>query len=834
MSRRPIILMASVLLALPFGSVRAQGLNAEGVPGVIPGMPGMSGTGLFPGELNSFGGLSGLSQAQPNFPDMAAGANSLNRNCMPKEQNFACGECETNLQSQFNDLVADITGAPADGDHWGGALHGKRSIRPGVTLEGTLAKIRDLLKSNNQDGDGGLNFIVIGESESLQPSAVRDGKMYPRVALKSPNSELWVTFSTDPTNAAYSTLEIMRWNGKKAKYEFMELDFDPKQRHMDGTGEKCLSCHKEPDPRPNWDTYRAWAGVVPSRDDMLEMGDKKGGLTGLFSKPKLGADGRAYVSFLEQVVEAKEKEPQSRLAMLDLPIDDRVQFSGRNPRVSSLPPRAQLEAIKKQTENEGFYRIPHFPYKDKMRTQNFDVKTAAYTGPSQAAFDQMSGQNFCRISTRLKENPNYDKFKYFLAGVANRCVYDDAPSWVPESMQQTSLAYFTENPRVRLRNLHLAGSLPSSIGDFSQLMREITNDTNQNHSMANEFKFKRHQRFLESYLKTVESRKSSEVAREAEEFARTIKAPVRSGFHAIGDYGGVTGVPEGNALQISQIRAVLEPLGVDVTQWSMMRGDDPNYNSLAFSDQFPLLFQQAAIREVLQEARVQSLSTGQTTCEYLRTKSVQALVTRMPQVAPPSANDFNVDQWCRDRLSAEAGGTGIEISEQMKGLFAITKKLAVERAQALTVQCLSCHGKNGFLPFPGMNELTDVRVFPNDAPGPWTDSAWEKFEAYLLSPVVASSPVLLPGYRGSHFIDKLILGRMPPGGWPHGGTHEEKKREDDERRKFLADYISMTIVTDPEANRVTGFCRSLVGGEGSKQAPASSSEDSSPTGVIQR
>ena len=821
-------------------------------PSLGGGVVGMTGGG-FPGSGNGglslgggFGSFSGgISQSnEPEEGDIdLAGANSLNVNCMPKEGNFACGECETELQDDFNSLIADITGAGKGTDgHWGGDLTKKRSIREGVTLEDTLSKIKAMLKKSNKGGGEGLNFIVIGESESLQPSAVRDGKMYPRVALKSPNSELWVTFSTDPANAAYSTLEIMRWNGKDAKYEFMELDFNPKHRHMDGTGEKCLSCHKEPDPRPNWDTYRAWAGVVPSRDDMLEMypqGKKKPVTLNPIAahmgqdakvahqqmKPDMGADGRAYLSFLDQVVDAKEKDPKSRLAMLDLPVDDRVQFQGQNPPVSSLPPRQQLEAIKKKTEESGFYRIPHFPYADEMRAQNFDFKTASYTGPSQAAFDQMSGQNFCRISTRLKEHPNYDKFKYYLAGVANRCISPDPKrmkEWIPESMQSKIHSFYKESPETRLRNLALAKRTPTQLNGFDDTVKAINDDTGENHSRADQFKVKRHERFLESYLKEVENGSAKDIQEEAEEFSNKLKTPVRSGFHAIEDFGGVNGVAEAHQRDITAIRAVLEPLGVDVTQWSMMRGDDPNYNSLAFSDQFSLLYQQGAIREVIAEIK-KDTSSGNT-CEKLKTRSYQALVTDevKQEVANPVTND--VESWCRDRMTNEALGESMGVLDSMKSLFQVNKAMLKEEAQSLTVKCLDCHGSAGFYPFPGMNKLISNGPYLIQTAGPWTDEAWSEFDGFLRGGAGAKP-------FGLAMIEKMILKKMPPGGWPHSGSNEEKTKEDDRRREVLANYVRLTMVTSFDDSVVKRYCESVTNSFAAEKGPMAPAATPSNSGA---
>ena len=85
-----------------------------------------------------------------------------------------------------------------------------------------------MFKKHNPSGANKLNYLVIGESESLQASSMKDGKMNPRIMLKSPNSELMVTFNTDPTAKGYKTIEVMRWNGKQGRYEFQEINFGEK------------------------------------------------------------------------------------------------------------------------------------------------------------------------------------------------------------------------------------------------------------------------------------------------------------------------------------------------------------------------------------------------------------------------------------------------------------------------------------------------------------------------------------------------------------------------------------------------------------------------------
>ena len=114
-------------------------------------VPSVTTGGIVGGAVGGFSSSISKDEVEPEEEDVdLAGANSLNVNCMPKEGNFACGECETELQDDFNSLIADITGAGKGTDgHWGGDLTKKRSIREGVTLEDTLSKIKAMLKKSN-------------------------------------------------------------------------------------------------------------------------------------------------------------------------------------------------------------------------------------------------------------------------------------------------------------------------------------------------------------------------------------------------------------------------------------------------------------------------------------------------------------------------------------------------------------------------------------------------------------------------------------------------------------------------------------------------------------
>ncbi len=789
------------------------------------------------------------------FGGSSIGGSSTLDSCRSRNsEDFACGECETPLQDDFTELLGQLTGQPA-GARWSEGFNSaevpiasKFPDGTPVTLEATLSRIKDMMKSNNPEGGNGLNYMVIGQSESLQDTSIRGGKMYPRIAIKSPNSELWVTFNTDPTSAAYQTLEVMRWNGKDAKYDFVELDFGKKDpanpaanrpAMFDGSGQKCLACHKDPDPRPNWETYRAWSGIVPSRDDMIEL-DKKHGRPVTEGGEPVGMDGRAYLSFLEQVVDTKEGQnitpgADRRLALLDIPVDDKIQFRDRNPAVSSLSPRAQLDAIKAQASaNDGFYRIPHFPYKGQGGAMsNFDSKTAQYAGPSQFAFDQMSGQNFCRISKRLMEEKNYDKFKWVVAGIAECGASNKLEEWLPQSYQQMIVDHFKNQPQLNFSDLASSGELPPTAGmNFAQITALISRDTVRNHERADEFKRDRHQRMGTSYLTAVESRDPAESATEAEFFASQFTAPEHYGFHAIEDFGGVNGVTNSEVPQISALRAVLEPLNIDPGKWSLMRGPNTatDYDSLAFSDQFPLLFSQRAIAQAMQDIRSKDSFTdsGGNACAAMKIESQISLSTIDPE---PQEN-----QMSGGALAAVCGsGTlaGLPDTQAVSPMIQAMRAEATPRAKELFGRCVRCHGADAnATPFGGMEEMTTTTT-----PGvvgvqttPWTDDAWQKFNAFIATGMSYYGD----GPMGVEMSARLRSHSMPSGGWQVPGENQEQKLVNDNlRREELARYVELTFALSENPAGLEQLCRSISNTSGA-EGPAGTATPVTPTGAVPR
>lgn len=742
-------------------------------------------------------------QTFAQFDDFDSSSSSLNSAC--KKQGYACGECEGGIQDDMNAFMSKITnGGFTQKEHWGDGKETSKnssniSMAPGVTLDSALKDIMDIFKKNNPAGDNKLNFVVIGESESLQASSVKDGKMYPRIMLKSPNSELMVTFNTDPKAKGYNTIEMMRWNGKQGRYEFQELNFGEggEKPHVDASGSKCLECHKSPDPRPNWDTYRAWAGVVPSRDDMMEMH----GENQTFDKSKgMQPDAKAYLSFMEQMVADKEAGKKSRIAMLDIPFDEKRQMAEyvRAAGGKKFTPREQLDLIKKQIQDKGFYRIKHFPDKDEAEEKggrmsfNFDGKTANWAGPSQFAFDQMLAQNMCKVTTDLKKNKNFDKFKYPLA-LMMACGQKNT-SMFPESYKKEVLDFYKSNKYQGLGDIDQSKK-PKTDPTFEQLENLVLQDTTASHDHANGFKFNRHEKFLKSYLTEVEKENPTDADAAAKFYSEKVSTPYQNNFHAIEDVGGVKGVGEAATTELAAIRMLLEPMGIPVSHWSLVHGKNNAYNSFSFSDQFTLFGSQPLWKQLRDEAGG---------CDELEAKAKAALASpesKKPEATPQSDNVSELALICGSQGKGVAQPLDdAKIAEMSKVLMAALKP----DVKASMSKCLTCHDTDGDIEFPGLKKFVK-----SDDEAEFLGFLNSQSE-YYKRPMVEVVQIKL-GLMARPEGDGIEYGdNMPPTDWKDNPDYAVKHgvapaKAQETRRKQIATYLGFAAAGGNK-EKLKSFC----------------------------
>lgn len=758
----------------------------------------------------------------------AQSSSTLNEMC--SQDGFACGACEEPLQSGLNDILNDLTDQDlSNASHWGDLKDALPEEGSNITFKQPMPKYEDVLQNitnlmrENTPG-GNLNFVVIGESESLQQTSVTDGQMNPRIMLKSPNSELMVTFATDPNLPGYNSIEIMRWNGKQGRYEFQEINFGDQGEppHIDLSGKKCAECHKSPSMRPNWDTYRAWAGVVPSRDDMLEM--EFDGYDVEEDKP-MQADGRAYLSFLDQVAAAKENpsDPRSqRLAMLDIPFDSEAQMAdqlqafkdannGREP-----TEREKVELIKRRVETDGFYRIRHFPdyTNNEGLAVNFDSKTAEAAGPSQFAFDQMLAQNMCRVTNDLRNHPDFDQFKYGLTAMikcGNSDSFNRTRQIMPESFLEQIKSHQANTQGQTMTEIPT--DVRASLGEKSpeEIFDLLVEDTSLSHDRANSFKFDRHQNFLNSYLTGVEGVDAETAAESARYYAEEVVTPEQTypiNFHAISDPGGVSGVAEDSTEKLASLRFFLEPFDVKVEHWSLVNGRDTAYNSYSFSDQFSLFTSQPIFSEIYNEVKeeLKANNGGKDVCSELVDRSIAALEPSPEEIiTPEDVRPGYIDQICNS-LQLPQVDQGAEELVSTANQFQLN--VINSDARQMLGKCMTCHSSGPFPPkFEGLQEYID-------------NNESEEFVSFLNSQKGAQRYIEL-------FMDKLgvhgptsVGSAMPPGAWSDNAEFANRYELDplniqNERRQILGRYLNALSQSENGSVDLRNMCNTEQGSRGS-------------------
>lgn len=781
-------------------------------------------------------GLSSTTPTAPSTPGPATeegglpqtnSSSSLWNNC--GREGYACGECETELQDEFNDILLGLVeggesrSSGAEGPWSELGIDEDAPIRADATLEGTLQQISDLFRRTNTEAPGKLNYIVIGESESIQQT--RPG--YPRIALKSPNSELWVTFNTDPELPGYNALEIMRWDGRQGKFLFQEISFPSRDQQgqanhgggIDLSGKKCIQCHTA-DPRPNWDTYRSWPGIVPPRDDMLEtveltqngdvdtLNNYMREFTSTSGEGTPDPSAMAYFNFLDRVAEAREGETANRLGILDIPFDEsQVPEEFQNPQSE----REKVAAIRNSVSQNGYYRIPHYP--NTRENLAYDRKTAPAAGPSHIAFDQLGAQNMCKIVTSISEHPQFDQFKYYLTGMI-KCGksygFDQIQNFLPSWVLNQSDNHYRSNPSL-LRELSGQTPIPNN-GRPDDVYSAVLANTESSHMKANRYKQDREMRFLSRYLEDIEGASPQTAEALSRHIAEEKTTRAVNPYHAIADPGGVNGVAEDATKALANLRYGLEPFGVDVGAWSMSIGKNIADKSFSFSDQFfPLIGEERVILDVFEEAGG--------SCSQLAEMSRNAFNNpnwngRTPTATSPEfepievlCQNYDFDQ---DMVPA--------VREVMESTREIAYRQLRGTAQQALQTCASCHHQDrSEFPFDGLrlDGSIDEEKFRDFLSGTSiADQSYTVFGNYDNASMIINA-------IGVHHLSENeserspVYGTMPAGGF-RGVEDEARARGMSEsdldrlKRESLALYVTGLRGESQREQQMDQVCRQSV------------------------
>lgn len=307
---------------------------------------------------------------------------------------------------------------------WDNMIKGMESNNPTfknvTSIEGALAMIPEQIRRN---------VVFLRPSRSLQ-----SGERY---IMKSPYSELVISFNGHEDAPGGNSLEVMRFNGKEGKFEFMEISFENGQRKIEKNPEKCMRCHGSPDKaRPIFDPYRFWSQTIPSK-----RGDAVGGTQ----------DGKEYLDILRQIEKGGTTPPGSRLKYL-------------RPYLVANPPD-KVEAVMSTEGGTGVWRAMPGE-RDRVRAK-MEAGSARTDPPSVRLFDEMYSRNFCRINRIFEKDKRVNKLLPFIAAAAKgSCSVDSSPDeFLPDSILKANKEYYIRK------------GLATKETDPTKVIRNVVKDT---------------------------------------------------------------------------------------------------------------------------------------------------------------------------------------------------------------------------------------------------------------------------------------------------------------------------------------------------------------------
>lgn len=453
----------------------------------------------------------------------------------------------------------------------------EKAAKPGSKMTSVDAVLANLpLKMRRE-------FILMTESRSLQAQ--------PRVLLKSPNSEIVVSFNTTPGSRGYNNLEVRYWNGKTKKFNYVDVKFAADEKSSPVISQNpraCVRCHYGV-LRPNWDPYNFWHGQTPFNRDSLVKGSEESRIYRNFlTKVKSGADRLRQLRPFNRI-EDIDKEWEKIESAASIPSDP------NSPPLIKLPsvPMVGIQGIGNTTSNEvvmDFRNLNGFAKKPGMQLASMDRSD----GPGVRLFDQLTPLNFCRISEELANDENADIFKY-AAWMSQECeaeAWRDAiPNWARAKMDQ----YF------QIRGLE-------PVEGERDTFDTVKADTKMRQKRVFEEKVERQRAFFERQT-------GGKTAAELELKKREVQDR------------------ETSLNSIAPLRYMLEPFGVNVRHWSMSL--DPE--TYTFADLFATIRSTPFFRGV--RAELQGERKGQAELNLENSKGPPIALT-----LPKATNDVTVSK----------------------------------------------------------------------------------------------------------------------------------------------------------------------------------------------
>jgi hypothetical protein len=499
-----------------------------------------------------------------------------------------CASYEKNLRDQLKNIFNKINNGEAIPDRNGKKINPK-------SVDDFLSLLPKKLTTD---------MIIMSSSQSAQSGTVES----PRIILKSPNSEITLSFNTDVNLSGGDRVEALIFDAENAKYEIYEVDFsgtEPKKVnasdeaffeqagrkkkpavHKDPS--KCIACHGDP-VRPIWQPYRFWTGQTPFLEDTLV---------------KNSIETEWYMNYLENI---KSKKPRWR----------------------HLTPPFTQEQAEKAINSTGKFEIPN----QKAKAKEFSETD----GSGNDLSNQFLDQNSCMVINNLKKRNDWNQIKYLVSGLLYEC--SPVSKFVPETLMNEAIAY----------NVRRGIGLDEN-GKFN--FYNLSQDTKRRLDESTVYKADAHKAHLRQHIS------EDEVTKEF-----SIRQSIGYGFRNWENERSVD--------VISNLRFMLQPLGVDVNRWSM--DNDPN--SYAHGAVFSNYRQEPIIQEILEESN--------NDCDKLAKKSMEAIANHK-LIEDPLALKNN-----------ECDYEKINNTEYIKSFMVIGKEALKLKVEETFVKqgCTYCHHK---------------------------------------------------------------------------------------------------------------------------------------------
>lgn len=231
------------------------------------------------------------------------------------------------------------------------------------------------------------HYAAFYKSSSEQGSSFES----PRIILYGDDARFIVAFNGDPTHENFHCLEVIQFNDKKKAFEFFAVSFPEGGENRHGTDacpiiasgdlpkisqknpSECKSCHTK-DLRPNWDVYSLWPGAYGSDDDSVYSQSLE------ISKREVN---QLEVDGLKVFLRGVDAKPRYRH------LDNPLQYFAEKPKLGVYA-GGGADSRMNGRPNENF----------GMALQNLNSE---------------------RIWEKLKMAKDYEKRKFFFAGVIREC-----------------------------------------------------------------------------------------------------------------------------------------------------------------------------------------------------------------------------------------------------------------------------------------------------------------------------------------------------------------------------------------------------------------------------